>query len=339
MEDINLSSRPVVDSDQPIWRVKLTDGGDKGSNYGPIKSNDTLFVVTGKYLHAITLEGNIIWSFLSESVPRKPIILSDLIIFSDLKNCITALETKNGAKRWELKLKSDISFAPVSDIDSIYFIDDENKVFAIDPNIGTLKWTSQQNNRLRYLTIADGLLFTYIDRSNSIIALNTMNGETVWSLNLYSVSSLRAYEGTLYSNTTTEIVQINPTTGTIIFTIKLYDDPKSEIVVDNKKIYVQSGDGVLICIHRESHQVVWKYQGDYNSYVPTEPVVMNNMVFCPCLLKQHFCIIDATSGQLLKSMPLMTNDLPFVVNSTVYILLQSRTLCAFNINDLIKLTP
>ena len=276
MKDKNLI---VADNIAKIFSVNSTSGDliwSKKSDY-PFNSQikiykDRFFVVDYKnILRCFYLkDGSECWnvqtedSFTISNSKYSLIIVSDLVIFNNSIDDITAVDILSGLIKWQLPTqKSSIINETynfnysrlVSDGNSIYFSNNKNQFFSVDLNTGTSNWINEVSSILTPVIIdnyiftvsEDGYLFTIQKKQGNIIRINDLykNYDLKKRKKLKPIGFLVGQNNLYLTNSDGSLIVVKLISGNILKIEKVSRDLISKPYIYNGELFIVKNGSIV----------------------------------------------------------------------------------------------
>lgn len=165
-----------------LWKTERLEGAIASS---PVLSEEGIlyFGTFGKLFHAFDPRSKAdVWTYTASNwIWGSPLLVEDMVIFSDLSGNVIALDTQNGAERWKVATNAAITAQPVAYQNIIYIGNEAGDLYAIDLQ-GNLVWQQPKKFDGKILTpalIADEvILIPLVAKDNLIIAINQDGGQS-----------------------------------------------------------------------------------------------------------------------------------------------------------------
>ena len=325
----------------PYWEVKLQDGGDTGSPVGPVRLGDMLLAVTGTYIHAVGLDGNIKWSYSTgrRKNPRIPNAYHDVVVYYTLDDQVQALDAQSGNLRWQCKPGGEVDTcgSPALDDARVYVVNRHGMISALDARSGAKLWSCEQSYQYGSIPIISKDKLFLVGAKSKLIAIATPTGNEIWSVTLDSSEEIHGspavFNDTVYVGISSRLMALDAENGTTKWSAEVRGASSTPVAVDGK-IYIRTDTRTergVCCIDCDSHEVNWSYSvnSDEEAYFKEPPVVANGVVYCSYFELKRLHAIDGQSGKLLWSQAVDVGATPLVIDKRVYYL-DSRVLCAWD---------
>ncbi|MEP6754343.1 MAG: PQQ-binding-like beta-propeller repeat protein [Chthonomonadales bacterium] len=251
----------------------------------------------------------------TESIQGSPIVVGDLVIYGALDGTVTAIETKNGRKRWSTPTKGAITGTPVATEDSILIGSVDHFLYALEIGSGRVKWKHDcASPILSTPAIGGGIICVGCDRK--IVGLDPQTGAEKWSVPTGGFFQSRAlfadgrfflggWDNTLYA--------VNPD-GTVAWkqvigkskagqgATSFYFSPAiASPAGANGHVFICTNDGRLHAFRSSNGEEIWTAHapadGDGMGY--SSPLAADGMVYVGGLGKLgSVYAFDASTGEL-----------------------------------------
>ncbi|HEV7776529.1 MAG TPA: outer membrane protein assembly factor BamB [Luteibacter sp.] len=168
-----------------------------------------------------------------------PAVAGDLLVVGTLDGHLFAMNAKDGSKRWEAELSSEVLASPTIVGDLVVARTGDGRLYGVDAATGERRWVYDQTTvpllSLRGngpLLVANGVVFFGSDNGH-LVALRMDNGEKLWE------QALASGEGR------TEIDRLN--------------DADGGIVLDGTTLYAAAYHGQMVAIDGPSGRPLWSH--------------------------------------------------------------------------------
>ena len=164
-----------------LWKTDRLEGAIASS---PVLSEDGIlyFGTFGKLLHAFDPRSRVdVWTYTASNwIWGSPLLVEDLVIFSDLSGNVIALDAKNGAERWKIATNAAITAQPLAVQNIIYIGNEAGELYAIDLQ-GNLIWQQPKKFDGKILTPAltadEVILIPLVAKDNLMVAIKQDGGQ------------------------------------------------------------------------------------------------------------------------------------------------------------------
>jgi outer membrane protein assembly factor BamB len=268
---------------------------------------------------------------------------------------VVAIDSTSGAILWRQRLNAPIRSAPTVSNGRVFVVTMENELFALSVADGSRQWSHAGFDET--LTIAGGAspavsnnVVVAAYSSGELVGLRADNGRVLWSENLGSLQIRTGASGladiighpvidrdmVFAISHNRRMVAIDTRTGR-----RVWSQPISSLQtpwVAGQYIYVLTSDAQILCLTRETGQIVWVTQLDAfekpndrrNPIVWTGPVLGGDRLIVTSSTRIAMSVSPYT-GKILGEIKL-PNTLaasPIIANSTLYLLTERGQLLAF----------
>ena len=217
-------------------------------------------------------------------ISSQPVIDQQIIYTLDTALTVTAINKKNGKKKWVKKLKKKVK--ETSGIISGGLAVNDNllavttglgNVFALNKNNGKIIWTNKITAPIRAAPIISGNLFLVLAKDNRLYAYNLTNGDLTWTHEgLEETSTFMGSSSPVVSKgivvvtySSGEIYAINLTNGEVIWSDNLsklvqkkslenISDIRANAVIQNDILYVISHNGRMLAMNLNNGKRLWE---------------------------------------------------------------------------------
>lgn len=193
-----------------------------------------------------------------------PLVEDGIVYIGSAGGYFYALDSKKGAKRWQIKLSGGIYSDPAIAGDSVYIADRKGNVYSISKDTGKIKWQIETGAEISARPIAVDNTVYVVTVLRQLIAIDVDSGGKKWN-------TLK--EGLLPP-----------------MTIKGSSDP----VFFNGQIYVGYADGTLVNYRAKDGAVSWKVQlSDRNSRfqdVDAAPFISGDTIYISTVDNQTYAL-------------------------------------------------
>lgn len=164
-----------------LWKTERLKGAIASS---PVLSEDGIlyFGTFGKLFHAFDPRSKAdVWTYTASNwIWGSPLLVEDMVIFSDLSGNVIALDAKNGAERWKVATNAAITAQPIVYQNIIYIGNEAGDLYAIDLQ-GNLVWQQPKKFDGKILTTAltadEVILIPLVAKDNLMVAIKQDGGQ------------------------------------------------------------------------------------------------------------------------------------------------------------------
>ncbi|TCV93316.1 Beta-barrel assembly machine subunit BamB [Luteibacter rhizovicinus] len=168
-----------------------------------------------------------------------PAASGDLLVVGTLDGHLYGMSAKDGSRRWDAELSSEVITAPVIVGDLVVVRTNDGRIYGVDAASGERRWAYDQSSvpllSLRgngRLLVANGVVFLGTD-GGKLVALRLDNGEKLWE------QTLSSGEGR------TEIDRLS--------------DADGAIVLDGSTLYGAAYHGQMVAVDGPSGRPLWNH--------------------------------------------------------------------------------
>ncbi|HZL08617.1 MAG TPA: PQQ-binding-like beta-propeller repeat protein [Prolixibacteraceae bacterium] len=258
-----------------IWRY-LTSG--KIYSTPAISGSHVVCASTDNSIYCLNLRtGMPEWIFkTNKPIVASPVIEEKTVYIGSSEGVLRAIDLKSGLLKWQFdQVKNFVESKPLVYEGAVYFGSWGNAFYALDQQTGKLLWKREKyNNRMLspaavWPVAANGKIFI-VAPDRRMTALDAETGIEVWDSGKYSCRESIGISDNgeqIYIKNMTEgnVLAFNASSNKQDLAWKCKADLGYEIgpspIVENKKfIFVPTGNGVVVAIDKNTHQVVWKHK-------------------------------------------------------------------------------
>jgi outer membrane protein assembly factor BamB len=240
-----------------LWKNSVGDGAaESGVRMRPAYADGVIYVAsTNGHVAAMdAASGKTLWSQSSRQkgwfgwgdkmrpdtyFSGGPTVSGDLLVVGTLDGHLYAMNAKDGSKRWESELTSEVLASPTIVGDLVVARTNDGRLYGMDAKTGERRWAYDQTTvpllSLRGngpLLVANGVIFFGSDNGR-LVAVRMDNGEKLWE------QALASGEGR------TEIDRLN--------------DADGALVLDGSTLYGGAFHGQLVAIDGPSGRPLWNH--------------------------------------------------------------------------------
>ncbi len=216
-----------------------------------------------------------IWEFTDNSDIGSGVAVSgNLVIASNSKGFVYALDIKDGKKVWMYKTNGKIYSTPVAGNDLVVVASTDNNIYCLDVSNGKLHWKLETNkpivasplikNGIVYIGAADG----------KFRAIDLQTGNLKWSYDSvkgFVVDKPLFYNNKVYFGTWgTEFYALNAATGVLVWkwnngsANRMYSPAACYPVAANNRVFIVAPDRYATCFDAETGHIIWRKQDPLN---------------------------------------------------------------------------
>jgi outer membrane protein assembly factor BamB len=185
------------------------------------------------------------------------------------------------------------------------------------------------------IAVADGYFYTL--GKQGVICLDASTGALVWSSDYKCISpSPSVSNGYNYFGTGHSIVALNAGTGIKLWEHQTADEAVSSPAVDADHVYVNTQDGVLLCLDTASGTKIWNYTMVWTDSFYSSPTAAYGYVYVGSGDGNVYAF-DASTGAKIWNYTTLNRDQgygiqssPAIANGAVYVGADDGYLYAFN---------
>ena len=185
---------------------------------------------------------------------------------------ITALDTKNGHKRWSTPTKGGIIATPLVVDNTVYVASTDHFLYALESQTGHVRWKHDCGVAL-FSTPAIGDGVVCIGGDHKIIGLDSETGTEKWSYLTGGLFHNRAVfaadhfylngsDNTLYALSSNGKLKWKQTVGTKNYGDErfgpIYSPADDSPTYLNGRIYINTNDNALLALRSDTGELVWK---------------------------------------------------------------------------------
>ena len=208
-----------------------------------------------------------------------PAATNSTVYLSSRDGRLLALDTANGAPRWQFQSSSALASAPTVAGDTVFVGSQDRHLYAVDRETGQQRWRYRTGNGVAStpLVVANTVFFGSNDEF--VYALDTATGDERWRFRTGNdvfaspvISGptlfIGSYDGNLYA--------IDVETGKERWHFETGKPIKSTAAIEGDTVYVGSGDGTLYGLDAATGQLLSQFETDSQLY--TAPVVAEEQI-------------------------------------------------------------
>lgn len=247
-----------------VWSTRLGDGADRsGLRLQPAVADGVLYAAStdGKLAAFDANTGKKLWEKSSRThgwfgwgdkkrpdvlYAGGPAVAGNLLVVGTLDGHVYAVDAKDGNRRWEVELPSEVITSPAISGDLIIVRTQDGRVYGLDAATGTRRWVYDQGT-VPLLSLrgnssplaANGVVFITSD-DGKLIVLRQDNGEKLWEQKLAN------------GDGRTDIERLN--------------DADGNVLIDGDTLYAAAYHGNLTAIDGPSGRPLWTHP--FSTYTP-----------------------------------------------------------------------
>lgn len=240
-----------------VWTARLGDGAARsGLRLQPAVVDGVLYAASadGKLAAFDANTGKKLWEKSSRThgwfgwgdkkradalYAAGPAVAGDLLVVGTLDGHVYAVGAKDGNRRWEAELPSEVVAAPAISGDLVIVRTQDGRIYGLDAATGTRRWVYDQGN-VPLLSLrgnsspvaANGVVFVTTD-DGKLVVLRQDNGEKLWEQKLAN------------GDGRTDIERL--------------DDADGSVLIDGNTLYAAAYHGNLTAIDGPSGRPLWTH--------------------------------------------------------------------------------
>jgi outer membrane protein assembly factor BamB len=289
------------------------------------------------------VDGRVVWKRRIGPVSSQPLLYEGRLFIGTDDGALVALDAADGKAKWKFVTKGAILHPPIIVGDMVVFSNDADHVYALDRDSGKWRWQYDRETPEEFTArghagvVAEGERVFAGFSDGHVVALTSQGGEVVWVRSLAGSetafvdvdSSPVVEDGVLYASSSSGgLYALDISDGTE----KWRYDVKGagEVAVDSGHVYFAAAEEGLFCVDRRGH-LLWR-QGLRKGGDPSAPLLYGDLLFLS-LSDRGLMIVDRDSGRLLQSFdpgPGVSSQ-PAVVGDRLYVLSNGGVLYAMSL--------
>ncbi|MCD6362305.1 MAG: PQQ-binding-like beta-propeller repeat protein [Armatimonadetes bacterium] len=267
-------------------RWKYSTGDEEATVVAtPAVGADMIYAPVGSTIYAIDrITGELVWSQdAGDSIYSSPALVDGILYFGSRDNSLWAVDAANGEVKWRYPTGGPVDCAPVVIGNTIYFGSDDNRLTALDLETHQPLWQFEANGDIKAtpLVYRDVIVVGSMDRH--IYCLN-YQGRPLWTKIVDERAFFAAPTGErakIIYGCGRELVAREIYTGRRLWHFKTGGLITGAPSVQNRRVYVGTGAGVIYCIDANNGRGLWKYpaEGVTDPITSSLTIVDNLIVF------------------------------------------------------------
>lgn len=221
----------VIALDETTVQTRWTQTFEMPVTAGPVITAKGIFIALedGAIVKLNPKTGEIIWRYETGVAVEKSLTVKDnLVACVNANNRVFVLDEATGTLKWRKERPKSHEFsmygqsAPLIDDDIVYAGFSDGFLIAYAAANGTAIWSRELAPNARFkdldvqpVRIEDTLYVA--TSSGGLYALDIQNGQTIWQRDIYGISSIRAFQDSLYISSQSGIFRIHRPTGETIW--------------------------------------------------------------------------------------------------------------------------
>ncbi|MBO5752853.1 MAG: PQQ-like beta-propeller repeat protein [Proteobacteria bacterium] len=255
----------VLAIDDATAKPRWTRSFDMPVTAGPVITSKGVFIALGDgaVIKLNPKTGEIIWRYEAGVAVEKSIAVKDnLVACVNANNRVFLIDEETGSLKWRKERPKSQEFsmygqsAPLIDNGIVYTGFSDGFLVAYAAANGTAIWSRElaPNARFKDLDVhpvrVDDKLYVATS-SGGLYALNIETGQTIWQRDIYGISSIRAFQDSLYISSQSGIFRIKRDTGDTIWQNVIQKEALiSEIALGKNYIYASVQKYGLVILDR-----------------------------------------------------------------------------------------
>lgn len=242
----------------------ITTGSGISNSTAAIDANGNVYVGTrSEGIFAWDSNGTLLWNFKEVNGTgyyASPVLSQDGSTLFALKTnaFLYAINTNDGTAKWEepIAFTGDATGTSLSiNADGTIYFTTANEVIAIEDKktYGTLKWSTETNGANSSGVVIDQDENLYVGTSTGLLSLNPTDGTINWLYEASINESVPAIDssGNIYTGTSNGLLLVLNNTGELLKQLNLTtNEVHSPVIADNGDVYVEGYDGSFITLFK-----------------------------------------------------------------------------------------
>ncbi len=221
----------VIAIDDASARAVWSKDFDMPVTAGPIAIDNAIYIaLSNGSIHKLNAKnGDILWSYdTGVAIEHGLSVNNGIVACINANNRAFALDANTGALKWRKERPKSQEFsmygqaAPLIHNDIVYIGFSDGFLVAYSALNGTALWSRELAPEARFKdldvtpVIVDNLLFTATS-SGGLYALSADDGHTIWQRDIFGISSIQAFQDSIYLASQSGIFRIKRTTGETVW--------------------------------------------------------------------------------------------------------------------------
>ena len=180
---------------------------------------------------------------------------------------------------WQFKTNDRVYTSAYIEDQILYFGSGDGNFYAIDKNTGAKIWayktdgpihsSASGNENILYFGSSDGNLYALEKTNGELIWKFSSNGEKVYDLWDYYLSSPKVDQADVYwGSGDGHVYSLNGKKGDLKWKFKTKDVVHASPIINNKTVYVGSFDGIFYALNKNNGKVKWSFDTKGETYFP-----------------------------------------------------------------------
>jgi outer membrane protein assembly factor BamB len=253
-------------TDGNIYAISVKNGYYKWKRYignnptKPVIKDNLIFIGHSDGLTTINSDRSLRWDYESSDAISNPIVVDDIVIFSNNEGDVIALDCENGRRKWSIEF-DDESYISQTYNDKIYITSGEN-CYAVRLDNQEIIWTKSVDGMITSAPLFKNGVVYFGSWDNKIYALKANNGNIKWSYETgWGIETTPAeYNDILYvGGLDNNLYALNAKNGDLVWFFRCKAGIHSSPVVYGKYVFFGSDDGRVYALNKESGESEWYY--------------------------------------------------------------------------------
>ncbi len=262
-----------------LWNFAVVGGVESGV----VHVNDRLFFGgnDGKFYSININTGKLIWSFDAKTeVISEPAIWDGIVYFLAGNNVFYALDAAEGRDLWIYSRVDSQNFSirgastPVVINGILYMGFTDGYIVGLDAKSGAVKWEQVLNKNKKFKDLDsspiiddDQIFITGYD--SAIYSVNRMTGQLIWKSDTGGYGDVLLYKDFLiYSTSQSQIIALNKTNGSKLWTYNLTDGVGNSPVIYQDKVVVTQSQGPVLFLNPTNGKLITQFDSGRGSFSP-----------------------------------------------------------------------
>lgn len=271
-----------------LWRSELGSVSTR-----PVSDGRRLFIGTdeGTLFAVDPATGKVTWKYVTRAaILHPPVLLGDLVVFSNDDDKVFALEADSGKKKWQTAREKPEEFtvrghAGLSTNGKNVFAGfSDGSLVAYEGTTGAVVWTrSLAGGATQFVDVdttpvVTGDLLVAASVAGGVVAMDPADGAELWRLDVPGAGGVAVAQGTVYFTAAEEGVYAVTRHGQILWRQGLAGagDPSAPVVAGDI-LFFSTADAGLFVVNRETGRLLQSF--DPGSGVSSDPAVVDDTLY------------------------------------------------------------
>lgn len=306
-----------------LWQLESSGGREFFSSPALVDGVLYLGCNDGNMRAVNAASGSVLWSFSTVcGICGEPAVDSTTVYFGGQDGYVYALDRATGQQRWSSGLGYHIFCDTGILCDSLILSGNSmGKVCALDRRTGQPAWDREIGGIVLGPAVVDTLaVFTSESGATAVI---DCKGEVVWTAEHATQASAPSADSTAvfvaYSGGMVRKFDIG--NGTLLWDTDVVSRPGRTVlarpVLTGGKVLVGTNDGQLICLDRETGEIIWEQR--FENWLQLPPAVGQELIYLACD-DQRLHLVELETGAKVDSLEMggYSGTAPLLMDGTVF---------------------